>query len=496
MKILIAEHDPIDVELLHNELQKSGVDYVSQVVKNETEYVNALTTFIPDLILADYTFPSFDGPTAFKIRNELAPETPFIFVSGTIGEEQSIELIKTGVTDYALKEYLFTLNHKIARALEESRVRRQKTKTEQALMESEKRLARAQQVALMGNWEFDFATSNLCWSDETFRICGIPPNQNSQSLDQVLSLIHPDDVDSVMQKVKDFQNCMCDYSITFRIIGSNLSVQHIFLDSKLVFDLEGTAKGLHGIVQDVTKMVILENKLAEERLARQKEVTAAVLTAQETERANIGNELNENLNQLLATAKMYVQLSGKKEAKRQIYLDMSGNLIQEVMVAIKKISKTLIIPEIHIISLVDNIKNLIHDLSLLHPLLIEFHKNGIPDASLDEKLQLTIYRIVQEQINNILIHSNATKAEINLHRQDNEIMLIISDNGDGCDVLKEKNGVGIINIRTRAELYDGRVDIISAPGKGYELRIGLHLSTQTQAFKRTPVKSTTNFIRI
>src|SRR5258705_11426002 len=121
IKILIAEHDPHDLELLHHELKKSGIKYVSEAVQNERDYIYALVNFIPDIILSDYTFPSFNGPAAFKIREQIAPETPFIFVSGTIGEEKSIELIKNGVTDYALKDKLFTLHLKFIRALQESK---------------------------------------------------------------------------------------------------------------------------------------------------------------------------------------------------------------------------------------------------------------------------------------------------------------------------------------------------------------------------------------
>jgi signal transduction histidine kinase len=79
-------------------------------------------------------------------------------------------------------------------------------------------------------------------------------------------------------------------------------------------------------------------------------------------------------------------------------------------------------------------------------------------------------------MNNILTHSKATHAEIKMSRQKNEITLCISDNGDGHDALKENTGVGITNIRTRADLYDGRVSIVSAPGKGYELKVELSLT--------------------
>ena len=123
-----------------------------------------------------------------------------------------------------------------------------------------------------------------------------------------------------------------------------------------------------------------------------------------------------------------------------------------------------------------NIKNLIKDLSIIHPIKIEFQNDGIDEKDLDEKLQVSIFRIIQEQLNNILKHAKASQATINLNRQGNEAILLISDNGEGCDILKEKNGVGIINIKTRADLYDGSVTIISKPGEGYTLKVVLPLN--------------------
>ena len=130
IKILFVEHDSNDLELIEYELKRGEIKYISQLVQNESEYRNALANFVPDIILSDYSLPSFDGPTAFKIRQEIAPETPFIFVSGNIGEENSIEYIKSGVTDYALKDKLFTLAIKVRRAITESREKKQKNKIE------------------------------------------------------------------------------------------------------------------------------------------------------------------------------------------------------------------------------------------------------------------------------------------------------------------------------------------------------------------------------
>jgi signal transduction histidine kinase len=153
----------------------------------------------------------------------------------------------------------------------------------------------------------------------------------------------------------------------------------------------------------------------------------------------------------------------------KIYIDKSCDFIEDVIVKVRQIAKNLVIPGIHIIGLFDNIKNLLHDLVPVNPIKIKFYTDSINEKDLDENLQVTIFRIVQEQVNNILKHASATQATIHLSRQVNEIILLISDNG------KQTNGVGIINIKSRAELYHGYITIISQPGKGYELKVILPL---------------------
>jgi signal transduction histidine kinase len=170
-----------------------------------------------------------------------------------------------------------------------------------------------------------------------------------------------------------------------------------------------------------------------------------------------------------------MQMAKKHHSKRRMYLQKSGEFIESVIVEIRKISKKLVIPGTHIIGLFDNIKNLVHDMIAIHPIKIGFHAENITEEDLDEKLQLNVYRIIQEQVNNVIKHAGGTLLTIHLSRKENEIILLISDNGKGCDTGKEKNGVGIINIRSRAELYYGSVAIESSPGEGFKLKVVLSL---------------------
>lgn len=110
IKILILEDNQSDAELLQHELKKSELNFSSEIVQTRQEFDNALDNFKPDIILSDYSLPSFDGVTAFHVKQKKSPDTPFIIVSGTLGEENAVELIKKGVTDYVLKDNLISLN--------------------------------------------------------------------------------------------------------------------------------------------------------------------------------------------------------------------------------------------------------------------------------------------------------------------------------------------------------------------------------------------------
>ena len=139
LRILILEDVPADAELMERELRKGGIIFSSKKVDTKKAFLKELKEFAPDLILGDYSLPSFDGLTALAIVQEKYPDIPFIFVSGSIGEELAIETLKRGSTDYVLKDRLSRLVPGVNRALREIKERTERKKAEEALKESEKK---------------------------------------------------------------------------------------------------------------------------------------------------------------------------------------------------------------------------------------------------------------------------------------------------------------------------------------------------------------------
>jgi signal transduction histidine kinase len=149
IKVLILEDNTADADLVIRHLKKSGMSFVSKIVESRKLFEESLDTFLPDIILSDFSLPSFDAASAFKIIKERNLVIPFIIISGTIGEENAVMLIKEGVTDYVSKNNFSSLFQKIGRALKEA----------EELIEKEdliKKLKTQTAALLIANQELEF----------------------------------------------------------------------------------------------------------------------------------------------------------------------------------------------------------------------------------------------------------------------------------------------------------------------------------------------------
>jgi DNA-binding NtrC family response regulator len=140
IKILILDDNEIDAKMIQHELKKSGLDFMAKAVGTRQSYEEALHSFVPDIILSDYLLDSFDGSTAFQIKEEQCPHTPFIIISGIIGEENAVELIKAGVSDYSPKSKLVSLDQKIIRAIKEANAVMEKRRTDETIKAQNRQL--------------------------------------------------------------------------------------------------------------------------------------------------------------------------------------------------------------------------------------------------------------------------------------------------------------------------------------------------------------------
>lgn len=327
-------------------------------------------------------------------------------------------------------------------------------------------------------WEWDLQSKVLFWIDGGHkRIFGYPVEDALIPQSFWESLLHPEDKTRVLAKLNKViaSRTGTEWEEEYRFKKADGEYAYVHERGHIFYDENRCAERMIGATQDITVRKSAEMQLVEERLTRQKELTHAVLQAQENERTGIGKELHDNLNQVLGAAKLYIEMARTDEENRDMCLEKSSGYILQVIDEIRRISKTLATPGMHFIGLVESIKIIVSDLNAVHAVKIDFQEQGFDEGEMDENLQLNIFRIIQEQTNNILNHARATRANIKLTKRPDRIVLLITDDGVGCDVAEAKKGIGIMHIRSRAELFHGKAFVLSKPGKGYSLKVVLPL---------------------
>lgn len=223
--------------------------------------------------------------------------------------------------------------------------------------------------------------------------------------------------------------------------------------------------------RNVTERVQLEEQLAIEQQNNQRAITSAVIRAQEAERSEVGRELHDNVNQVLTTVKLYTEmvhdgLSGEKEL-----LKKSGQLLQSCIDEIRSISKRLSAPTLGDISLAESIKELLESINLTNRIEIVYKGEDLAYLYIPQEVHLAVYRIIQEQLNNIIKYAEASLVTIALRKTRSMLTLQITDNGKGFDTAAKRTGIGITNMQTRAENLGGKFRVQSSQGNGCEVTV-------------------------
>jgi PAS domain S-box-containing protein len=265
-----------------------------------------------------------------------------------------------------------------------------------------------------------------------------------------------------------------NYQVSYPQADSSINWYHVRM-----FPISKGDKNIYGLmmaVSDITEKVVLEQMLDEERIKKQRQITDAVITAEENERQEIGRELHDSVNQVLAAARLYLAMAQKEMEKNNIYININeaDNLIDIAINEIRNLSHSLISPFLEDYGLLEALDHLTKTISATSRITVKKEIKNIDESLIPEKFRLAIYRIIQEQVNNILKYAKAKTVHLKLIRDHDKVMLSIQDDGVGFDTSVKSTGIGLMNIRTRASLFNGKVNIISSPGNGCELIVNFN----------------------
>lgn len=265
LHFLLLEDVPTDEKIIEHELRKGNFSFILKRVTTEKAFREALEEFKPDIILADYKLPVFDGISALRIAEKNCPDIPFIFVSGYRGEELAVESLKSGAKDYVLKENLFRLVPSVRLALSEHKEQTKRRQAEEALRKSKASLDNAQRIAHLGNCEWDIVKNQVLGSDEFYRIFGLTPQAFVGSYELFIEYVHPEDIEFVKKSVYEALYERKPFNIEFRIVLPGNSEKIVHAQGEVIFDDTGKAIQMNGTIQDITKQKRIAYELEKQR---------------------------------------------------------------------------------------------------------------------------------------------------------------------------------------------------------------------------------------
>ena len=351
-----------------------------------------------------------------------------------------------------------------------------KSRLEKELKDVHQRMLNLSRATSDAIWEWDMQTGQIFRNEALMEMVGYQ-SDNSRGLSWWLRRIHPEDRDRLADKVKEAtDNFQQSWQDSYRFKCADGTYKYVEDKGFVVYE-NGLPVKMIGSLNDISLVKELENELADFRLQKQKEISETVIRMQEKERTRIGHELHDNVNQILSTVKLFFDgIKTTSDDQKQLKHKSIEYLLMAIE-EIRKLSKELVTPQLKQETLTDTILAAITDIQITGAIKINF-THQVDETLISQGKKITLFRIIQEQLKNILKHSGATTADIRLHTNPGTVELEISDNGKGFDPQQTRQGIGLANIHERTQFYNGTVNIKATGGKGCTLQVSIPLDNQ------------------
>jgi len=460
-KILVIEDNLGDLtivqELLTDEIVKPFITHAPDF-QTASDYLSD-SSLVFDVILLDLTLPDKSGQSLITETLNLAQSRPIIILTGLTNIELSIQFISQGISDYLIKDDLnsHVLYKSITYAIERRKVIYE-------LEESKKRYSNLFHLSPQPMWLYDsdtyqFLQVNVAaiehygYTEEEFLGMTVVDLRLEEDKEELRKLLLE------LKNNRDAVN-----RGKFRHKKKNGEVIDVEIYSTPIIIDNRDCRSVVSI--DVT-----DKKLYEQRLIK------TIIQTQEDERYELGGELHDNVCQILATSLINLGMLKKSvEPKGQMWFDQCKETINMAVKEIRSLSHRIAPKFFDDITFDNAIIKLFNSFNVegQFQTILRFDEN-IKAISLHKDIQLNFYRILQEQLKNIFKYANATIIEVDIILHNHNLIMKIKDNGVGFDVEKVQGGIGISNMKRRAELFAGQLDIYSKIGEGSKVVVEIPL---------------------
>ncbi len=518
IRILHLEDDPADARLVRAALAAAGLKAEVTVVESREGFLAAFERERFDLILADYRLSGFTGLEALAHVRDISKDLPFIFVSGAMGDETAVETLKSGATDYLLKDRLHRLAPAINRALAEMAAKVHRKRTEHELRESEQRAAMAANAAKVGLFEWNVATDQMQWTVQHDLIFGYPPSgpttaTTRHAYKDWADRVHRDDLDWVGERLRRSVAEREPFEADYRIVWPDRSIHWIATRGQVVCEAEDRSVRMMGTVMDITDRKLSEEELREakdqlEQRVRERtaELSQTVMTLQEEvsdrlkaeealrersamlqalaaeltlteqrERQRLSQVLHDGLQQILVGAKFRLdkmQRIQPKDMKRALAEVME--LVDDAIETARSLTAELS-PTILCAGLVPALEWLARRMQDKHGLMLDLDAEPHTEPA-TEDARVLLFQAVRELLFNVIKHAGVRQASVHVRQQDDQIRVTVEDGGLGFDPAQLRTtgrleGIGLFSIGERLKLIGGRLEIDSTPGHGSRITL-------------------------
>ena len=359
-------------------------------------------------------------------------------------------------------------------------------RTETALREAAQRYALASAAGAVGVWDWNFETNQLYIDTGLKSLLGFKDAEISTNPEDWGARVHPQDLPIAAARIKACLDGDSDvYDIEHRMLHKDGTVRWFLSRGSAIRAEDGTLRRIVGTKVDITELKRAEGAIRENeaklRVSNEEiqHLAGSLISAQDAERARIARDLHDDVSQQLAV--LSIALGGLKRGVRAAVDD------DQLQSAISSIQQSAV-------ALSESIRLVTHDLhpdvlrhgglkaalgshcagiSEAHPIVIAFTAEGEVDT-LDSKTGLSLYRIAQEALHNVVKHARASRAEVHLLRNGDSVELTIVDDGQGFDAdrpRRESRGLGLMSMSERVRLAKGTLSVVTEPGKGTQVRV-------------------------